>query len=64
MCLIGAAFPKPSRELRNRDAGGVDSAGKVFVTGGYEGTASFGGINLESPGPSSIFLAELAPDSD
>jgi len=45
-------------------AASVDSAGKVFVTGGYEGTASFGGINLESPGPSSIFLAELAPDSD
>jgi hypothetical protein len=40
----------------------VDSAGKVFVTSGYEGTASFGGIKLKSSGASSIFLAELAPD--
>lgn len=42
----------------------VDSDGNIFVTSGYEGTASFGGIKLLSPGPSSIFLAELAPDSD
>jgi hypothetical protein len=42
----------------------VDSSGNIFVTSEYEGTASFGGINLLSPGPSSIFLAELAPDSD
>ena len=40
----------------------VGSSGNVFVTSEYEGTASFGGINLLSPGPSSIFLAELAPD--
>lgn len=40
----------------------VDSAGKVFVTSGYEGTALFGGIKLNSSGTSSIFLAELAPD--
>jgi hypothetical protein len=42
----------------------VDSSGNIFVTSEYEGTASFGGIDLTSPGPSSIFLAELAPDSD
>ena len=42
----------------------VDSAGRIFVTGGYQGTASFGKIKLESVGTSSMFLAELAPDSD
>jgi len=40
----------------------VDHAGRVFVTGGYQGTASFGGITLHSVGSSDIFLAELAPD--
>ena len=40
----------------------VDSAGRVFVTGAYQGTASFGKIKLNSPGPFSIFLAELAQD--
>jgi len=40
----------------------VDSTGNIFVTSGYEGTASFGGIKLNSPGPSSVFLAELSPD--
>lgn len=42
----------------------VDSAGRIFVTGGYQGTASFGKIKLTSLGTSSMFLAELAPDSD
>jgi hypothetical protein len=41
----------------------VDSAGNIFVTGAYEGTASFGKIKLNSSGTSSIFLAELSPDS-
>ncbi len=40
----------------------VDHAGRVFVTGGYQGTASFGSITLHSVGSSDIFLAELAPD--
>lgn len=40
----------------------VDSAGNIFLTGAYQGTASFGKIKLSSPGPFSIFLAELSPD--
>jgi hypothetical protein len=40
----------------------VDSSGRVFVTSGYQGTATFGKITLNSSGQSSIFLAELAPD--
>jgi Beta-propeller repeat len=38
----------------------VDSEGRVFVTGGYQGTASFGRIKLHSVGSSDIFVAELA----
>ena len=40
----------------------VDHAGRVFVTGGYQGTASFGGIKLHSVGSSDIFVAKLARD--
>ena len=40
----------------------VGPAGRVFVTGAYQGTASFGTITLQSVGSSDIFLAELAPD--
>jgi hypothetical protein len=40
----------------------VDSAGNIFVSGAYQGTASFGKIKLNSPGEYSIFLAELSPD--
>jgi hypothetical protein len=40
----------------------VDHTGRVFVTGGYQGTASFGNITLHSVGSSDIFVAELAPD--
>ena len=40
----------------------VDSEGRVFVTGGYQGTASFGRIKLHSVGSSDIFVAELARD--
>jgi len=40
----------------------VDRAGRVFVTGGYQGTASFGGIKLHSVGSSDIFVAKLARD--
>jgi hypothetical protein len=40
----------------------VDTNGRIFVTGGYQGTASFGGIKLHSVGSSDIFVAELAQD--
>jgi hypothetical protein len=40
----------------------VDRKGRVFVTGGYQGTASFGGIKLHSVGSSDIFVAELKQD--
>ncbi len=37
----------------------VDPEGRVFVTGGFQGTASFGRITLHSIGSSDIFVAEL-----
>jgi beta-propeller repeat-containing protein len=40
----------------------VDSDGRVFVTGGYQGTARFGRIRLHGTGAADIFLAELAPE--
>ena len=40
----------------------IGREGRVFVTGGYQGTASFGGIKLHSVGSSDIFVAELEPD--
>jgi len=40
----------------------VDPAGRVFVTGSYQGTATFGKFNLKANGAASIFLAELPPD--
>ncbi len=40
----------------------VDHEGRIFVTGGYQGTASFGRIKLHSVGSSDIFVAELAQD--
>jgi hypothetical protein len=40
----------------------VNYRGRVFVTGGYEGTASFGSIKLHSAGSTDIFVAELAQD--
>jgi hypothetical protein len=40
----------------------VDPKGRVFVTGGYQGTASFGGMKLHSVGSSDIFVAELDQD--
>jgi hypothetical protein len=40
----------------------VDTNGRIFVTGGYQGTASFGGIKLHSVGSSDIFVAELTQD--
>ena len=40
----------------------VDSKGRVFVTGAYQGTASFGRIQLHSVGSSDIFVAELKQD--
>jgi len=42
----------------------VDPKGRIFVTGGYQGTASFGRIKLHSVGSSDIFVAELAQDQD
>ena len=40
----------------------IDPEGRIFVTGGYQGTASFGKIELHSVGSSDIFVAELAQD--
>jgi len=40
----------------------IDKGGRIFVTGAYQGTASFGGIKLHAVGAADIFLAELAPD--
>jgi Domain of unknown function DUF11 len=37
----------------------VDAAGSVFVTGGYNGTASFGDIELSGTGTSEVFVAGL-----
>jgi hypothetical protein len=45
-------------------AGGIalDSNGAIFVSGGFEGTATFGGnsINLTSSGQSDIFIAKIS----
>jgi hypothetical protein len=40
----------------------VGKKGRIFVTGAYQGTASFGRITLHGTGAADIFLAELAPD--
>jgi hypothetical protein len=40
----------------------IDPEGRIFVTGGYQGTASFGKIELHSVGSSDIFVAELTQD--
>lgn len=40
----------------------VGKRGRIFVTGAYQGTASFGRITLTGTGAADIFLAELAPD--
>ena len=37
----------------------VDDAGSVFVAGGYNGTASFGDIELSGTGTSEAFVAGL-----
>ncbi len=37
----------------------VDSAGSVFVAGGYPGTATFGDIKLSGTGSTEMFVAEL-----
>jgi len=40
----------------------VDRKGRVFVTGAYQGTATFGKITLNGTGAADIFLAELASE--
>jgi len=45
-----------------RPALAVDPTDNVFVTGGYQGTASFGNITLPGVGASDIYLAELVPE--
>lgn len=40
----------------------IGPAGNVFVTGVYQGTATFDGTTLVGTGSSDIYLAELAPD--
>jgi len=40
----------------------VGPAGNAFVTGVYQGTATFGDITLVGTGSSDIYVAELAPD--
>lgn len=39
----------------------VDDDGNIYVTGGFGGTASFGGTNLSSVGGTDLFLAKYAP---
>lgn len=39
----------------------VDNGGNVFITGSFEGNASFGGTNLTSAGSSDVLLARLSP---
>lgn len=41
---------------------GVDPAGKLFVAGGYSGTADFGSFHLTASGSSDMFLAELSKE--
>jgi hypothetical protein len=40
----------------------VGAAGDVFVTGGFQGTARFGTIQLSGVGSSDMFVAELAKE--
>jgi hypothetical protein len=40
----------------------VGPDGRVFVTGAYQSTATFGRITLHGTGAADIFAAELAPD--
>lgn len=40
----------------------ADASGNVYVTGLFQGTASFTGTNLNSAGESDIFLAKYDPD--
>jgi hypothetical protein len=40
----------------------VGPAGDIFVTGVYQGTATFGDITLVGTGSSDIYVAELAPE--
>ncbi len=40
----------------------VDRSGNVYVTGGFYGTADFGGINLTSSGKDDIFIAKYLPN--
>ncbi len=37
----------------------VDASGNIYVTGGFEGTATFGSTTLTSNGDSDIFIAKL-----
>ena len=41
---------------------GVDPAGKLFLAGGYSGTADFGSFHLTASGSSDMFLAELSQE--
>lgn len=42
----------------------VDASGNCWVTGQFSGTASFGGIQLNSAGNADIFIAKLDPDGN
>ncbi len=39
----------------------VDNAGNSYVTGGFEGTATFGSTTLTSKGNADIFVSKLSP---
>ncbi|HSU56300.1 MAG TPA: PKD domain-containing protein, partial [Candidatus Dormibacteraeota bacterium] len=41
-------------------AAGVDSNGSIYVTGGYQGPASFGGVNLPVTSGEQFFLAKYS----
>jgi hypothetical protein len=47
-----------SAEIEEGRGVALDTAGNVYVTGGFAGTASFGGTNLVSSGGLDIFLAK------
>ncbi len=42
----------------------VDAGGNVFITGGYKGTADFGGVTLTSAGNFDVVALKLDPDGN
>jgi hypothetical protein len=53
-----------SAEIEEGRGIALDSGGNVYVTGGFAGTANFGGTNLTSSGGLDIFLAKFTNVGD